>query len=73
MPNSTIFSGIQLSPASSRGTHGMLDRLNLACFSLACLLFGSSVKVLLSWFCAFYHSGERDVGFGCRIQTLGHS
>lgn len=31
------------------------------------------MRVLLSWLCDFYHSGERDVGFGGRMQVLGHS
>lgn len=72
MPNSTILSDVQPFPASSRGTCGMRDRLNLAFFScLPCIWLFSAV--LLSWLCAFYPLGERDVGLGGRIQALGHS
>lgn len=49
MLNSTVFSDVQPFPASSRGTHGMLDRLNLAFFScLSCIWLFSAGFALLA-------------------------
>lgn len=64
MPNNTVLSDVQLFPASSRGTHGMLDRLNLAFFSALNLTLSAGFALLV--LCLLSFRRER-----CSLQALG--